>query len=329
MDRHSSSAAAAYEEHYGPEDGLGTSDVDDDFAPPIPTGEGEIRGSELIVLPQGCSRGDAIRTLSKDIPQNQFGLPEFFIRSDMLPNFSAGTPVSQQDVDSASVGLFYHEGYPTTEDGRAFWNQLSHEPMDAHILFQKYINQAEEQGIRQLELLAVAEDVELERLRQYYLEFYWGPRSRAHDLFIVAAEMKKRQFRTRKMENDHYAKAGELLAGLSKKFDEEDWWVELSAKEAIEMLDVLVKVQRLSVGLTGMNASSLPKNPLPDSASPAQLLEHLTRGANMTQRDSDGFQNRLMEFLANPEEGMLVQDAIIRLSRPAGAPSGSDAYQED
>jgi hypothetical protein len=73
----------------------------------------------------------------------------------------------------------------------------------------------------------------------------------------------------------------------------------------------------------------LPKNPLPDSASPAQLLEHLTRGANMTQRDSDGFQNRLMEFLANPEEGMLVQDAIIRLSRPAGAPSGSDAYQED
>jgi hypothetical protein len=302
-------------------------DSDAGFVPAIPSGEGEIQGALVVLLPEGVSRGDAVRILTKDIPLNQFGLPEFFIRSDLL-NFNGY--ISQDDVDAASIGLFYQEGYPTTEDGRAFWNQLPHEPMQAYLLFQKYISQAESQGIRQLELLAVEEDVDLEILRQYSLEFYWSPRARAYDLFIIAAETRKRQIRTRKMENKHYDKAGELLAGLEKKFETDDWWEELSAKEAIELVDVLVKIQRLSLGLTGMNASSLPKQPLPEGASPQQMLEQLTKGSQAGNRDTEGFQARLESFLADDDQGMQVQEAILRLTRPTQAPNTNrTGFEED
>jgi hypothetical protein len=170
-----------------------------------------------------------------------------------------------------------------------------------------------------LELMAVSESMELEGLRQLYLEFYWASRARAYDLFIEAAEMKKRMFRTRSMESTHFDHAQTLMEGLLQKFqvnEDGDWWEELSAKEAIEMLDVLVKIQRLSMGLTGMNASSLPKNPLPAGASTHQMLDHLTRGASMENRDREGFQGRLAELLTDPESGMQIQDAIIRLGRP-------------
>jgi hypothetical protein len=305
-------------------------DADSFFAPAVQSGEGDIQGPTILVLPEGISRGDAVALLSKDIGFNQYGLPEFFIRSDLLP-LTAGTPITPYDIDAASVGLFYREGYPTTEAGTAFWNQLPHEPMAAFILLQKYINQAETHGIRQLELLAVEEDTELETLRQMSLEFFWSSRARAYDLFISAAEMKKRQFRTRKMESVHFDQAQSLMDGLMQKFNigDENWWDELSVKEAIEMMDVLVKIQRLSMGLTGANASSLPKNPLPDGASPQQIMEHLTKGSSMASRDTEGFMARLDEFLSDPESGMQVQDAIIRLSRPGGGTQTSGAYQGD
>lgn len=299
----------------------------DSFAPPLQTGEGEIMGPALSILPENISRGDTIRYLSKDIPSNQYGMPEFFFRSDMI-NPASGM-FGPEELDAASVPLFYHEGYPTLESGQAFWNQLPHEPHEAFLLFRRYIDQAEETGIRQLELLALTENVQLEYIRQMFLEFYWSVRSRAHDLFIVAAEQKKRQFRTRKMENTHFEKAQALLDKLATKFKDDDWLDELNAKEAIEALDLLAKLQRLSMGLTGMNASSIPKNQLPEGASTQQLLEHLTRGTSAAGSNTSSFAARLEQLLDDPEQGLLLQAAIIKVNGTSDVSAPSGAYIEE
>jgi hypothetical protein len=311
-----------------------TTETDQDhfFAPEVPSRavDGEIVGSRLIVLPEGITPPQAIAYLSKDIQANQYGLPPYFIRSDLLPGLTLGN-VSQEEVDAASVGLFYNEGYPTLEDGRAFWNQLPHEPPQAFTFFQHYLAQAEETGIRQLDILAHAHGVDASLMRAYYQEFYWSARARAYDLFIVVAQERKRQLRIRGMENNHYDLAGEKLNQLLNRLtpaegDEANWWDELDAKDAVELFIELAKLQRLSVGLTGQNASSLPKNPLPEGASPQAIMEHLTRGANLGQEQQANFQEQLGALL-NGEGGMQLQDAIIRFSRPqqqGAVPFGMD-----
>jgi hypothetical protein len=271
--------------------------------------------SDIIVLPPHATRGEAVATLSRNIDVNQYGLPTYFIRSDLLPSLDGGS-VTQDEVDAASVGLHYHEGYPTLSNGSAFWSQLPHEPADAYLLFKRYVDQAEETGIRQLDLLSAQEGVSLDQIRQNYMEFYWSVRSRAFDLFIVAAETKKRQLKTKKMENAHYDQAGKLLEALLQRFEDPDWINELNAKEAIEAVDTLYKVQRLSMGLTGQNASSLPKNPIPEGASVQAMMEHLTRGANLSQEAGDNFTARL-QALFTGDDGMQLQDAILRFHRPA------------
>lgn len=310
-----------------------TSETDQDhfFAPEVVSRpvDGEIVGSHLIVLPEGCTAPQAVALLSKDIQPNQYGLPPYFIRSDLLSSIALGH-ISQDEVDAASVGLFYNEGYPTLEDGRAFWNRLPHEPDQAYELFQRYLEQAEETGIRQLDMLAHAHGLEVSLLRAMYQEFYWSARARAFDLFVVVAQERKRQLRIRKMENSHYDLAGEKLNEILNRLSTDDpdtpWWDELDAKEAVELFIELAKLQRLSVGLTGQNASSLPKAPLPEGASTQTIMEHLTRGANLGQEQEDNFQQKLGALL-NGEGGMELQDAIIRFSRPqqtAPAPFGMD-----
>lgn len=288
-------------------------------------------GADIIVLPDGCSRSEAVAFLSRDIPSNQYGLPQYFIRSDLL---NLGEALSQDDIDAASVGLGYHEGYPTTSEGIAFWNQLPHEPAEAFQLFRRYIDQAELHGFRQMDVLATEVGETLSRLRDLYAEFYWSARARAYDLFITAADLRKRQLRIRSMETKHYDIAMARIDELMTKFaslDEDDNWVnELNAKEAVEALDTLVKLARLSVGLTGQNASSLPKNPLPDGASPQAIMEHITRGASMDQGTAENFQVRLRALFDDPNSGMQLQDAIIRFTRPdtpkemSGAAMGED-----
>jgi hypothetical protein len=307
---------------------LSEADADVFFAPAPLSSEGILEGSPIIVLPEGCSRGDAVAILSRDIGTNQYGLPQYFIRSDLL---SMGANLTQDDVDSAAIGLFYQEGYPTLEDGTAFWNQLPHEPQTAHNYFQKYIEQAQEEGIRQLDLLAVSLGVDLIQLKALYHEFYWSVRARAYDLFITAAGERKRQLRVRTMEDAHFNLAAQRLQALEAKFaidpnDPESSWInELNAKEAIEALIELAKLQRLSLGLTGQHASSQPSNPLPPGASAQTIMEHLTRGANLAQEGQDNFLGRLNALLHDPEQGMQVQEAILRIGRSDSMPTRSDA----
>lgn len=271
---------------------------------------------ERILLPDGCTRSQAVATLMQRARTNEFGLPTSFIRSDLLPT-NLGL-LYESDVESASEGLFYFEGYPTLSTGQTFWHQLPHEPYEAYILFTQFIEQAEELGIRQLDLLAVATNQDLDILQDRYHEYLWGVRARSHDVFCTAAEQKKRVLRTRKAENKHYDIASTLMDTLMQKFEDSDWIEELDAKAAIEVLESLVKIQRLSLGLTGQHASSMARDRLPDGASSEAIIRQITRNSGMDSGAQDNFADKLSALISNPEDGMVVQEAILRVGRMSG-----------
>lgn len=293
-----------------------TNSEESDHLPPPRSNEGELvtvdTGSTIIPLPTNASIGNIVQLLSKNVPTNEYGMPVYFIRSDLL-HYHSNPYLTQDDVDAATVGLFYHDGYPTLEDGASFWNQLPHETYDRHLLFTKYLEMAAEYGVRQLDILAVQEGLDTLVVQQLYQEFYWSIRARAYDLFVVAADRKKREIRTRKMENSHYEQAGALLTTLLTKFEDPEWIEELNAKEALEALELLVKVQRLSVGLTGQHASSLPRDALPAGSSTEQVMRQLTRDTGLSNQASDNFKGRL-DALLQGDDGMVLQEAILRFN---------------
>lgn len=287
---------------------------------PVP---GAILGADVMVFDEDATRGDIIYSLSQHIPQNEFGLPEFFIRSDLI----SGYQVAEDEIDAASVGLNYFEGFPTLPNGAAFWNQLPHEPQKSFELFVAYLDQVAEIGIRQLDMLAAAKGESLENIAELSKEFYWTSRARAYDMFIVAAEAKKRQHRIRKMENTHFEKTQALFDQLLSRFinDGEDSWIdELDAKEAIEVLETLVKIQRMSVGLTGQHASSTARE-FTDGESSQDMLRKIAQNAGANHSTADKFASQLQALLSDPNEGAVIQAAVIKMT----APNNKTAFQED
>lgn len=331
-------------------------------------GHGHGTGDELrtiIPLPDQCSLSDAVHFLSRTIPANEFGLPVYFLRSDLLGAALSGPYITQEDVDAASVGLFYTDGYPTLPTGSSFWSQLPHEPKIAHLAFTKYLEQGELDGIRQLDTLFIElsndprfstildahqnqyqnagathadtdadyEDEDddvgstklegsgyglgLQGLVSLYRQYYWSSRARAYDLFVVAAEQKRREHRIRKMENRHFIQAEQMFEQLLEKFQDPEWIEELNAKEAIEALETLVKIQRLSVGLTGQHASSNAGNVTAGrkGVTAEYIMRQVAQGTASTSGEgADRFTNKLQALLADPSQGMLIQEAILKLS---------------
>lgn len=293
--------------------------IPDEGAPPI--------APEIWVFDEGATKGDIVYELSARIPQNEFGLPQFFLRSDLLQ----GCRLTEDDINCASVGLYYYEGYPTLENGGSFWNQLPHEPQKYYELFVAYLDQAADIGIRQLDLLAVGVKEDVAQLSNIAKEFYWSARARAYDMFIVAAEAKRRQHRIRKMENEHFGKAGALFESLLKRFEGEfaDWVEELNAKEAIEVLSELIKIQRMSLGLVGQQSSSTPQLVGPGvsgNESSEAIMRKIAQSNGGAGGASGGIGALLQQLVDNPEEGATIQAAILKITSGDNRKEFSDEF---
>lgn len=271
---------------------------------------------QRIVLPEGATRADAILEMSKNIPENQYGLPAFFYRSDLLP-FDLST-LKQEDADACVVDLNYDEGYPTYKGAHIFWQQLPHEPLEDYLLFARYIDQAEEMGLRQLHMLAHNNNVPMIRVQTLYHEYYWKARARAHDLFQVAADRKLRELRSRRLEDKHFRQAEDLMRTLNNKIEDsgEDIFANLSGKELLECMRLLINIQRVSNGLPqNGNAGFTPTNP--DAAMDGKaLMEDITKNAAGGQ-DGLGLGGGLLELLKDPKFAIQAQSIVLQV-RQAG-----------
>lgn len=280
--------------------------------------------SDTIVLPENSTRGEIIRHLSHQIPRNDYGLPLFYIRSDMVDwtQIEAYGHVDQSSLDSSVEALSYDDGYPTLKSGSPFWTQMAHEPHQAYVLFQRFLELAEDEGIRLLDTLSTQEATPLENLRELALEYYWSARSKAYDLFIVAAEAKKREARTRKMENNHYDVAGGVLDKIIGRINDEPELIsKMDAKDLLDTFEMMVKVQRLSLGLTGQAASSTQQLPMNPGASVEVIMRSLTKNAGLSEDAQIGMHERLALLMGDSDTAMKAQELVIR------ATTGNEVYK--
>lgn len=274
----------------------------------------EGRLNTLVVLPEGATKADAIYILSKNIPHNEFKLPNFFYRSDLLPFSLQG--LTQEACDVAVVWLDFSEGYPTFNGGHIFWQQLPSEPYDAFLLFQRYLDQAEEVGLRQLQLFASENNVKSERIYQLAKEYYWQERARAYDLFQVAAERKRREIRIRKAEGRHYAMAERFMGLIQQKFEVgteqlENLLKEMSPDKAVDLLIKLAELQRLSLGLskTGNQERQMDIAAIQTGA---DLMRDITQRSG--QQDAGvGLTDSLAELLKDPHFAMRAQAVVLEV----------------
>lgn len=272
-----------------------------------------VRHPQRIILPEGASKADAIHLLSKEIPQNSYGLPTYFYRSDWLPY--PLTQLTNADADAAAVQLDYSEGYPTYMNGRIFWQQMPHEPFGDFQVFQRYLDQAEDLGVRQLQLLSMDQLVSLERISEMAREYLWQARARAYDLFQVAAEKKKRELRARKVENADYTQSTNLLNALLQKFDDPEWINQLSHKEAIDAMMDLIKIRRISLGLSS-NGNAGPASDNPNAGAGVELIMREITKKIGAGEDQGGLTPELLDNLGDSDFTMKAQELIFRMMRP-------------
>jgi hypothetical protein len=155
------------------------------------------------------------------------------------------------------------------------------------------------------------EQLDIETVLEVSRTYYWSIRAKAHDIFVVAADQKRRELRIRKTENNHYASAGALLDQILPKFNDPEWIEELSAKEAIEALETLMKIQRLSLGLTGQNSSSLQQGPR--GASTELIMRQISKESGVAVAQENMMDNQLAMLLADESYGAKAQELILRV----------------
>ena len=282
--------------------------------------------SDIIVLPLNCTHGEAIQHFSRTIPTNEYGLPAYYIRSDFLDwtRIEAYGNISMSHVEAAAEVLSYEEGYPTQKTGSPWWLQLKHEPFDAYLLFQAFLELAEDEGIRLLDTLSIRQQVALERLQDLSKEYYWSARARAYDLFIVAAEAKKREHRTRRMENSHFNVAGGVLDAIIKRVNNEpDLIQKMDPKELFALFEQMVKVQRLSLGLTGQAASSTPQLPMSPGASVEVTLRQLTKNVGLSGQAQESIHDKLKLLMGDESTALMAQELVIK------ATTGNQVYDSN
>lgn len=271
--------------------------------------------SNTLILPEDSTRGSIIEFISRGIPTNEFGLPVYYIRSDLLDinTIQFRGSLTQDEADMAADALSYQEGFPTFSNGTPFWLQMPHEPRPTYLLFQNYLALDELEGIRLVDSLAQKEHLDVEIIRSHYQEYYWSARARAYDLFIVAAEAKKREALTRKTENKHFQAAGQFLEKVIAKINSDEELInEMDGKELFDLFEQLVKVQRLSLGLTGQNASSTAKELNNPGQTVEFILRNLTKNSGLSGNGAESFQNRLALLMQDENTAMQAQELIIR-----------------
>jgi hypothetical protein len=201
----------------------------------------------------------------------------------------------RQDLASSFVQLNYDEGFPGLPSGQPFWKQLEHEPGDAWICFQAYLQMPQiADGIRTLAgLPLVMEQNQLldldgkshedftAKMRVYFQLYYWASRTKAYDFYKIAAARKAMEHRATSVQDIQYGMSSRLMTKLGEYMEsDEEFWDMMTPKVAIDMFRVMAHTQRVNSGLPGAAPPTEKTQTGMPGASIEMILRTLSRKAN-------------------------------------------------
>lgn len=258
------------------------------------------------------TRADLIKELAKHIPTNEFGLPIYIYRADLLDVSTIISSMKRGDatfvdemLSAAVVHIWYTQGFPTLKDETPLWGKLDYEAKESYDAFLAY---AEQVGVRNLQACTAWPP---EQLQEWFYLNFWMVRARALDIFKAAHHARLREHRIMSLEGNHFVEGERifkrLVRAIEGKSDSE--LKELEIDKLINALEKVTKIQRASVGLgstPGVKGAEIPK------ATSVEVT--LREAANYEAKplESDEFDATL---LADPEIIRQAQELIIKVNR--------------
>lgn len=258
------------------------------------------------------TRTDLIRELTRHIPNNEYGLPTYLYRPDMLDAAIIVSSMKRGDatfvdelLSAATIQIWYTQGFPTLKDETPIWGQLPFESKEAHAAFLQY---CEQEGVRTLHVVTSSPP---EQLREWFHQYFWMARSRALDIFKAAHHSRLRERRIMDLEDTHWIEGEKIFQRLNKAIagKSEDELKALDIDKLINALEKVVKIQRGSVGL-----GSQPSVKGAETPKATSVEVTLREAANYEAQpiETDEFDASL---LSDPETVRQAQELIIRVNK--------------
>lgn len=285
-----------------------------------------------VVLPMS-PKAAVMRRINEEIPLNDYGLPEYIYRADMIPLDLSDLDTAERNgfMEQSIIELDYSQGFPTLPSGEPIWGQLPFEPADAHRAFTFYLDMPRikstkdgevnaANAVRQVHAIKDQCGKTTQELLSLAHMFYWQQRALAYDLFITASHNKRREYMLQDVENEHLATAAtfikyaqdflEQVFGDPEKYD-------LKPREAMDLLVKMIQVQRLSLGASPFGQKSgKSENELPSNAPLEVILRTIVQNSGMANGAKNGGQqveDLTKQLLQDPENLRAAQELIIRM----------------
>lgn len=332
-------------------------------------------------------RVSVFREISTKIPINEFGLPEFLYRADLIPADFFELPFDNQTtvLRNAVIPLNMDEGFPSFEHRKPIWERMDHESATHFMWFEQYRNQPYEHAllaektnknghhasglgdIRRLDSLKLPQmngsttqsggsAGGIGEISELFVYYFWPHRCLAYDYFRIIEQEKQRERQILSTTNTHFLKASQLFDKLYDailKEEGEDGILllrDLDGQKAVNVLEKLVKIQRVSLGLN-MNGGGPGQNGAGGArigdgsagtgaiVSPNELFRRVARGDSPATDDDAGgsgssmingarsrttadLEGTNLEVLLNdPDTADLAQQLIIKI--------GQKRYEEE
>jgi hypothetical protein len=295
----------------------------DMFQDPVRYREGELPEAENVLVPYAPyplraakiddinSRSDLIRELTKQIPLNEFGLPTYYYRPDLLDYLMlvgsmerAEATFVDEMLQSAVVQVFYTQGFPTIGHYTPIWAQLDFETKEAHQAFLQYCDQA---GVRQLSTMV---SISQEQCEEWYHLNYWASRAKSLDLFKATHHARLREDRIMKLEDNHFIEGEKIFRKLTQAINNKtaDELDKLDVDKLISSLERVTRIQRTAVGLsaTGGREAEAPK------ATSVEVTMRKIASEDQLEQHVEGFDASL---LSSPELALAAQELIIKVNK--------------
>lgn len=294
---------------------------------------------EPLELTPQLSRIATFEKAVAQLPHNEYGLPVFIYRADVIPAnlYDLDEDDKRQILQNAAIQISYREGYPTFETGIPMWGQMEWEASLEYEAFEVFLSLSNSKGYRQLiqlefELRSLPQFREappdLAQLREMFTYNYWAQRAKAHDLFMVAAHKKLRESRIMSIENQHFLRSERLLdrmeTQLAAIFDPERL-AALDPEVAVKMIKNLQEMQRQALGLaTQAGTNKAQPNDPPPNATMEVTLRQLAKqsGADLTTQAKSDSANPMEILLRDDNTAEMAQELIIKMS------IGANNYQK-
>lgn len=277
-------------------------------------------------------RARNIQAISKNIPKNDYNLPEYFLRADLIPhNLETFTYEDRQNtLSAATVMLDYSQGYPILPNGEPFWSMLPAESPEAFRAFVKYldcprdISQAEGLAapVRQFHMIAKEVGMKTADLLTLAMTYFWTFRAQAYDAYVLAAHTKQKEYKLLDVENMHFKRATKIIESAATLLESKLTSLAGNMDEAKlkELLDVMVKMaqlQRISLGASAFGSNTASKDAPPVGQSIEVHLQQIAKNSGQTGKTIAEGQDLANEIYDDTETLEQAQQMIIKLNTKA------------